>query len=86
MYRLCFCEVINSLETGYLSILNQSVLTAMSSYHRVVVDQGPFHIRGHSHIAYACWEGEKIQKKGNNCLLKGRKNLLYLVHRFCLRI
>ena len=65
MYHLGFCEVINSLETGYLTILNQSVLTAMSSCHRVV-DQGAFHIRGHSHIAYACWEGEKIQKKENN--------------------
>ena len=74
MHHLCFCEIINSLEMGCLSILNQFVLTAMSSCHRVVVDQDVFHIKGHSHIAYTCWEGEKVQKKENNCLLKGRKN------------
>ena len=74
MYHLCFCEVINSLQTVYLRILNQSVLTAMSSCHRVVFDQGAFHIRGHSHIAYACREGMRIQKKESNCLLGGTKN------------
>ena len=42
MYHLCFCEALNLLETGYLSILNQSVQTAMSSCHRVVVDQSTF--------------------------------------------
>ena len=74
MYHLCFCEVINSFEMGSLGILNQSVLTAMSSCHRVVVDQGAFQIREHSQIAYACWEAVRIQKKVNNCLLRGRKN------------
>ena len=86
MYHLCFCEVMNSLETGYLNILNQSVLTAMSSYHRAVVGRGAFHIRGHSHIAFSCWEEVSIQKKEKNCLLRGRKNSSYLVGRFCLRI
>ena len=86
MYHLCFCEVMNSLETGYLNILNQSVLTAMSSYHRAVVDPGAFHIRGHLHIAFSCWEEVSIQKKEKNCLLRGRKNSSYLVGRFCLRI
>ena len=63
MYYLCFCQVINSFETVYLSILNQSVLTAMSSCHRVVVDQGAFHIRGHAHILYACWEREDTEER-----------------------
>ena len=74
MYHLCFFEVINSFEMGSLSIFNQSVLTAMSSCHRLVVDQGAFQIREHSQIAYACWEAVRIQKKENNCLLRGRKN------------
>ena len=74
MYHLCFCEVINSFETVYLSILNQSVATAMLSCDMLVVDQGAFHIRDYSHIPYACWEGVRRQKKKNNCLLRGRKN------------